>query len=569
MHQQQLATSSAQPTRSCCGFYVCAGPTAFFSPACKEPLFSAMLLLVLQGAGAQRSSKPLKQQQRPAGRKLQLGEEDSYGAAAEHYRPPVFDTPAAADGTACTEAAGADDPGSCCDSSRSCRPGDGSSNSSCCHLPSLQQGHQQQHGDTTAAVAAGFLHQGLQQAAGGQQACTTAAAAVSRISNSTDSGQLGDGDDLGDALGSSLYAPRGNSRGTGGLLMPSTASRSLLPSNSSNSSSNPLNSNILALQQLLLLPRPGAGLPGGSAAGSSSMSSSSTGPTVTAGQSAARPLSGSHRQGLQVRGPGLAGQQAAVPGLALHARMASTAARAQLLLCRELTSMVPPPAPRARPAAAVSTSAAGATAGAGLRPTAGQQQQQQQLDDFEAGGSSLRFVSSTSMMRPTGSRPSSAARGTNSSSGLAGSVAASAAPCTVGLNPQGPYSPHSSSTSRTNYLQGSSSNHTAVGAAAAGHGTSTTGRRPVSATVGGVSRWGSSSGSEGGSSGRPSTSGSGFGSFTAGAAHITGALAQPLGARRHLVRAAERLSQLLPALPALPETYLASRSLLLYFLFLP
>jgi hypothetical protein len=282
------------------------------------------------------------------------------------------------------------------------------------------------------------------------------------------------------------------------VLLPSATSRRLLPSTSTSSSSKGVvNSNILALQQRLLLPQPGvSGLFGGSEREGGSGRS-----PLLGGQSAvaAGPAAGL-QQAAQLRGPRMAGQQAAsVPGASLHARMASTAARAQLLLCRELTSLTPPLAPRTRPAAAAAvcndtySAAPVVDAAASSQAAAAASMQQQQLQPGELpGGSSLRFV--------TVSRPSSAAKGKCSNSGFVPAGAPSSLlalqVAAAVLDSPGSILAGSTATSTSGSGAGDS---TAAGCAAFS-------RRPLSAGV--AVRWGSSSGSEGGSSGRPSTSGS-------------------------------------------------------------
>lgn len=479
----------------------------------------------LQGAAAQRSSRTLKQpQQRPAGRTLQLGEEDSFGTAAEHYRPPDVASTEPADasiGAGYAAAAGVDTSTIVQEQPSTPRSTHASSSGACCHLPSLpcsgqqqQQSQGQQQGEkATSRAAAAVLFQGLHNRVDAQQTCTTA---ESRITTNPGLEQTADGDEIGEGLDSTLYASRGDSRRITGLMLPS---RNLLPNTSSSST---LNSNILALQQRLLLPQPGIGMFGGNqvssstSAGTSSAAGSSTfhSGALTA---AARPRSASRQNSLQGRGPGgAAGQQAAaVPAFSLHARMASTAARAQLLLCRELNSMVPPPAPRARPEAAAQDAAG--LSGSPAACASQQQQQpvqqallgQQQLGELDAGMSSLRFVTSNGRGC---SRPSSAAKGKSSSSGLAGANLAAHATAAWDLSSSSYTSPGSSSSSAA----------ADFGSTAA---SSTGSRRPVSASVGGAARWGSCSGSESGSSGRPSTSGSVLGSLTAGAANVSGACA--------------------------------------------
>lgn len=437
-------------------------------------------------AAAQPGSRPGKQPQHPAGRRLQLGKEDSYGAAAEHYRPAAAVAAAAASGAAGGPVACGLDEGS---TSGSCHqqatittpPGINAkasssiASSSSCHLPSLQQQPACTLCPTGTVVARTEEHSG----------------SGSPMSSGQSAG-ADDSDLPAEGLDSLLYAPWGGSRGAADVLLPSAANRRLLPSSSSSSSKAVVNSNILALQQRLLLPQPGADrFCGSERAGGSSRSS------MLAGQAAvaAGPSAGL-QQAVQLRGPRMPGQQAAsVPGSSLHARMASTAARAQLLLCRELTSLTPPPAPRMRPEAAVpqdTCAAAAAVTGASSQAAGCASMQPQQLQPGElARGSSLRFVSV--------SRPSSAAKGKCSSSGTvpAGGPSSLVAPslqvAAAGLDQPG------------SILAGSTATSTSSGAGDSTAAGCAFSRRPLSA---GVVCWGSSSGSEGGSSGRPSTSGS-------------------------------------------------------------
>lgn len=541
------------------------------------PLSSFMQ--VAQGP-AQRSRPPKpQQQQRPAVRKLQLGEEDSYSAAAEHYRPPAHGCSTGISTTA-AEAISAE-------STKALAVGAGAYNSihcmqkpapysSCwdgCHLPSLSTPQQQQpraqllQQAACSGHAAGAAMPSLKPIVDTQQQpCISSAPGINISADCYEQRSAHLFDDLcdevecdnnsdtlseSDSEDSSLYAPRCDSRAglSSGLLAGTGSSRSLLPSSSIGGSSSTANSAILALQQRLLpQAQPGLGRRS-SGGGSSSCGSVLQGGSQAAAAAAAgslRPLSGSGRPpgsaGLLMRGLGASGALGATAAPALHARMASTAARAQLLLTQELNSLVPPPAPRLRPesagnaAAAASSAAVVGTVAAGVvgssSGSVGQPPQQQwgpsQLSDSAAGAApALLFLGSSSRCS---SRPSSAARAGSSQAGSADAGGAARSSCVPG-DAVGTllYSPCSYSNPSNLSSSSGCCNTGGVVSSAAGNSMGSFSRRPVSAGVGGAAaaaRCGSSSGSEGGSSsGRPSTSGSMLGAMASGGSKPVGLLA--------------------------------------------
>jgi len=374
-----------------------------------------------------------QQQKHPAIRVVQLGEEDSYGSSAEHYRPPVAppqavlaaETPIKGMKDTTSDAANTTTTSSSSNSSRSCRPESSgpsaSPGTSSCVLPQLHPSHQQQQQDATSGGTA-VADISLQPSVTLQQAGATSPASTSIASGSYAQPAEGVAWQCDDDLdSSSLYAPRCSSRGgVGSLPLPShTSSRTL-------NSSSSLHSNILALQQRLLLPAPLYGsLGGGSstmlagsrpAAAAASLAGSCTQGSAAAAAAIARPVSGR----ALLCSPGAASQQGTAPGFCLHSRMATTAARAQLLLTRDLTSLVAPHAPRMRQLLSPAPSTSEGPA-AEADPCSKQlQQQQMQAGTGEAfgvparvqpvgpasTGASLRLVSSSKC----GSRPSSAPR---------------------------------------------------------------------------------------------------------------------------------------------------------------
>lgn len=458
-----------------------------------------------------------KQQKHPAVRVVQLGEEDSYGSSAEHYRPPVAppqavlaaEVPSKSTKDTTSDAANT---ASSSSSSRSCRPDfsgqSALSGTNSCVLPQLHPSHHQQQQDATSGCTA-LADISLQPSVTLQQAGATAPASTLIASGSY--GQPAEGiawqcDD--DLDSSSLYAPRCSSRGGVGSLPLSshTSSRTL-------NSSSSLNSNILALQQRLLLhPPPYGSLGGGSstmlagsrpaAAAAASLAGSCTQGSTTAAAAIARPVSGR----ALLCSTGAASPQGTAPGFCLHSRMATTAARAQLLLTRDLTSLVTPHTPRMRQLLSPAPSTNEGPA-AEADPCSRQLQQQMQVGTGEgfgvparvqpvgpaSSGSSLRFVSSSSKC---GSRPSSAPRARLSSGDTAPTGAGSYDSTQGGAGAAGmSYGAGNSCSSNSSYL-------TPAGGVS---------RRPVSATAGGIARRSSSSSSSndtGTASGRPSTSGS-------------------------------------------------------------
>jgi hypothetical protein len=487
---------------------------------------------VLQGSPAPRSRPPHHQQQQSALGQLQLAglapcEADE--VALENCGPPAgvdtspeasqgaAGTPAEAGATAAAETAvgacgsssdgssratstGSNQSGTSTSTSSNCGS---SSSSSAWHLPSIQHSHQQQ-----ACSLAAHGVSSSSSSAHADQACTIGSAAAAGFEQPTTDAANWDG--CGEPSEDALFGPCGTgSRGAVGWQMPSAAL-------------NSSNSNILALQQRLLLPACVSGLARTTSSGSSCglLAASRQSATGVAAQPAAGPrISASGGTSVLMRGVGPTPLQAAAPapGFCLHTRMATTAARAQLLLTRDLTTVLTPHAPRVRPgsgqggAVSSTSTAVAADSSREQQPWEQPSPQHQQLGGSVDAVPTLRFVSS--------SRPSSASRcgRTAVAAATTSTYAATSAPsvpsCVLpetGLTTAADadcalYSTQAGTTS-SNSSGGGCSGSGGVVASRPVSGL----RRPVSASLGGATRWGSRTGSDSGpgsSSSRPGSSG--------------------------------------------------------------
>jgi hypothetical protein len=242
---------------------------------------------------------------------------------------------------------------------------------------------------------------------------------------------------------------------------------------------------------------------------------SATGATAQPLAAAGPRISASGSMGVLMRGAGPTALQAApaAPGFCLHTRMATTAARAQLLLTRDLSTVLTPHAPRVRPGSRQEGAASSAAAGDDGSREREQQpwEQQPQRQQQQLGGTidvvpTLRFVSS--------SRPSSASR-----CGRAAAAATSSPTYTATSAPGAPSCVFSGSGLNTTAAPSAASDCTLCSPEARTGSSSGSGsvagsrpasglRRPGSASLGGAARWGSGAGSDSGvGSSRPGSTG--------------------------------------------------------------